>query len=113
MELLTLLRLWPPFSAGAGAEYEAAWYDNEDCVARRIVDITIGRLHTLVFHPAVALARTIAPAEGTDVSSITVLGITGNTDLGARVKKVRMAQRPQEGKLRMEVDIIEPQAYGS
>lgn len=87
------------------------WYDNEEHVARRMATTPLGLLHTLVFHPAVALRDTIAPAKGTDISSITALGIAGATDLGALVRQTRIRQARNEGRLTMEVDVLEPEAY--
>jgi len=58
-----------------------------------------------------ARRSTIAPAKGTDISSITALGIAGATDLGALVRQTRIRQARNEGRLTMEVDVLEPEAY--
>ena len=77
-------------------------------------DITIGRLWTFYFNIPYGARATLAPATGTDVSSLAPFvewGCVGITGLGARVKSCYVTKMFKNSMCELAVEVIEPLAY--
>lgn len=86
------------------------WYDSEDFTRRQSKELPYGRAHSFVF-TGIPLGARLAnmPARGTDLSTITKLGVTGMTGFGVRVASAQIAQN--KGNTELHVTAIEPEPY--
>ena len=86
------------------------WFDSEDLTRRRSEELPYGRAHSFVFTGIPVGARLAnLPARGTNLATITKLGLTGMTGFGVRVASAVIVQN--KGNSELHVTAIEPEPY--
>jgi hypothetical protein len=87
-----------------------SWHDSEDLARRQSKELLYGRAHSFVFSNIGVGARLAnMPARGTDLSTITKLGVTGMTGIGVRVASAQIVQN--KGNTELHITAIEPEPY--